>query len=76
MILVFLDGLAVIRSKSPRSAETITKTSRNIFYKSGFKIKVESVYYVLVQTDFLDIELDLNTETYLPFENQILIYSL
>ena len=59
------DGLAVIQSKTPRSAEITSKSLRKIFAKWGFKITVEAG---LIQTDFLDIELNLNSKTYFPFK--------
>ena len=59
------DGLRVIQSKSPRSAETTLKALRNLFNKWGFKIGVEAGQ---IETDFLDIEVNLITETYFPFK--------
>merc|ERR1712240_18009 len=58
------DGLAVIQSKSPRTAENTAKTLHKIFNKWGFKITIETG---LIQTDFLDIELNLPNKTYIPF---------
>ena len=58
------DGLAVIQSKSPRTAENTAKTLHRIFNKWGFKITIETG---LIQTDFLDIELNLPNKTYIPF---------
>ena len=51
------DGVAVIQSKSPRSAETTSKALRKIFDKLSFKITAKAG---LKQTDFLYIELNLN----------------
>ena len=59
------DGLEIIQSKSPRSAETTSKVLRKIFSKWGFKITVEEG---LKQTDFLNIELNLKTKTYFPLK--------
>ena len=63
----------MIQSKSPRSAETTLKSLRKVFAKWGFKITVEAE---LTQTDFLDIELNLNSKTYLPIKKQILAFYL
>ena len=41
------DGLAVIQSKSPRTAETTTKTLHKIFNKWGFKITIYAGHYRL-----------------------------
>ena len=57
------DGLAVIQSKTPRSAEITSKSFRKIFARWGFKITVETG---LKQIDFLDIELNLNTKKHFP----------
>ena len=57
------NGLAVIQSKSPRTAENTAKALHRIFNKWGFKTD-------LIQTDFLDIELNLPNRTYIPFRKQ------
>ena len=46
------DALAILRSKSPRTAENATKKLIKLFKKFDFKITVESG---LIQTDFLDL---------------------
>ena len=65
--------LAVIQSKSPRSAEITSKALQKMFDKWGFKITVEAG---LKLTDFINIELNLNTKTYSVNKKQILAFSL
>ena len=55
------DGLAIIKSKSGPIIERIKKNISTIFQNNGLKITAESN---LLQTDFLDITLNLITEKY------------
>ena len=57
------DGLTVL-NKSKCVIERTAKRIRNIFKNHGFKISVESN---LIQTDFLDITMNLPNNTYAPF---------
>ena len=58
------DGLAVINSKSGPVIERIKKITSSIFQNNGLKITTESN---LLQTDFLDITLNLTTGKYWPY---------
>ena len=58
------DGLAVINSKSGPVIEKIKKIISSIFQNNGLKITTESN---LLQTDFLDITLNLTTGKYWPY---------
>ena len=58
------DGLAIINSKSGLIIERIKKNISTIFQNNGLKITTESN---LLQTDFLDITLNLITGKYWPY---------
>ena len=58
------DGLAVINCKSGPVIERIKKIISSIFQNNGLKITTESN---LLQTDFLDITLNLTTGKYWPY---------
>ena len=58
------DGLAIINSKSGPVIERIKKIISTIFQNNGLKITTESN---LLQTDFLDITLNLTTGKYWPY---------
>jgi len=47
-----------------KTAESTTKELHKFFNKCGFKITVDAG---LIQTDFLDIKLNLPNRTYIPF---------
>ena len=58
------DGLAIINSKSGPIIKRIKKNISTIFQNNGLKITTESN---LLQTDFLDITLNLTTGKYWPY---------
>ena len=58
------DALAIIRSKSPRSAENTAKYLIKLFKQNGFKITIESG---LFQTDFLDVSFNILNSSYQPY---------
>ena len=58
------DALAILRSKSPRTAENATKKLIKLFKKFDFKITVESG---LIQTDFLDVSFNILNSSYRPY---------
>ena len=58
------DGIAVIRSKFPRTAENTTKKLIKLFKNFDFKITVESG---LVQTNFLDVSFNILNSSYRPY---------
>ena len=58
------DGLEIINSKSGPVIERIKKIISIIFQNNGLKITTESN---LLQTDFLDITLNLTTGKYWPY---------
>ena len=58
------DGMAVIRSKSPRTAENTTKKLIKLFKNFDFKITVESG---LIQTNFLDVSFNILNSSYRPY---------
>ena len=58
------DGLGIIRSKSPRSAENTAKYLFKLFKQNGFKITIESG---LFQTDFLDVSFNISNSSYQPY---------
>ena len=58
------DGLAIVNSKSGPIIESIKKNILTIFQNNGLKITTESN---LLQTNFLDITLNLITGKYWPY---------
>ena len=64
------DGLAIINSKSRPIIERIKKNISKIFQNNGLKITTESN---LLQTDFLDITLNLITGKYWPYRKPLYI---
>ena len=60
------DGLTVLK-KSKCENERAAKSIRKIFQNHGFKITVEAN---LIQTDYLDITLNLSNNTYAPFRKE------
>ena len=58
------DGLGIIRSKSPRSAENTAKYLIKLFKQNGFKITTETG---LFQTDFLDVSFNILNSSYQPY---------
>ena len=58
------DRMAVIRSKSPRTAENTTKKIIKLFKNFDFKITVESG---LIQTNFLDVSFNILNSSYRPY---------
>ena len=58
------DGLGIIRSKSPRSAENTAKYLIKLFKQNGFKIITESGFF---QTNFLDVSFNMLNSSYQPY---------
>ena len=58
------DGLGVIKDESPSNLERIAKGIRSLFNKIGFVITIETGG---ISTNFLDITLNLNEDTYCPY---------
>ena len=57
------DGLLIIKRRSKRIIEQTGKCIRAVFSEQNLKIKIESDS---CKTDFLDVSLDLQNETYYP----------
>ena len=58
------DGLAIEESKSDPNIQRLSKRVRKAFNRFGLEITIESN---LVKTDFMDVELDLCNNTFVPF---------
>ena len=66
------DGLGVLRSSGPE-IERIRKKVHQLFKDLNLKVTIEAN---MAQTDFLDLLLNLNTETYRPYrkKNEVPLY--
>ena len=58
------DGLAILRNSSGPNTDRIKKRIIKLFQKHNLKITIEAN---IIQTDFLDVTLNLNTEKHWPF---------
>ena len=58
------DGLGVIRDESATNLERIAKRIRSLFKTIGFEITIQTGG---ISTDFLDVTLNLNKESYHPY---------
>ena len=58
------DGLAAIDKRSPRRMELLKKSIRSIFKKNDLRVTIDEPS---TTTDFLDVTLDLATNTHRPF---------
>ena len=58
------DGLAILRNSSGPNTDRIKKRIIKLFRKHNLKITIETN---IIQTDFLDVTLNLKTENHWPF---------
>ena len=58
------DGLAILRNSSGPNTDRIKKRITKLFQKHNLKITIESN---IIQTDFLDVTLNIKTEKHWPF---------
>ena len=58
------DGLAILRNSSGPNTDQIKKRIIKLFQKHNLKITIEAN---IIQTDFLDVTLNLKTEKHWPF---------
>ena len=59
------DGLAILRNSSCPNTDRIKKRIIKLFQKHNLKITIEAN---IIQTDFLDVTLNLKTEKHWPFK--------